>query len=45
MANNNGNGGTSIAMVIVHLFMCLITRGAWIIILLIWLIIKACSKK
>ena len=43
MADNNG--GTSGGMVIFHLFMCLITGGVWIGILLIWLIIKACSKK
>ena len=40
----NNNNGTSIAMVIFHLFMCLITGGVWIVILIIWLIIKACSS-
>lgn len=44
MTNNDG-GGTSGAAVIFHLFMCLITGGVWIGILIIWLIIKACSKK
>lgn len=42
MADNGG--GTNIGMVIFHLFMCLITGGVWIGILLIWIIIKACSK-
>lgn len=41
----NPDGGTSGGMVIFHLFMCLITGGVWIGILLIWLIIKACSGK
>ena len=40
-----GDSGISIGAVIFHLFMCLITGGAWIVILIAWLIIKACSKK
>lgn len=43
MANNDG--GIDGATVVLHLFLCLITGGAWIGILIVWLIIKACSKK
>lgn len=39
------NDGTSIGMVLFHLFMTVITGGAWIGILIIWLIIRACSGK
>lgn len=42
MANDNGTSG---AMVVFHIFMTIITGGVWIGILLIWIIIKACSGK
>ena len=42
MSNNNETDGCA---VVFHIFMTIITGGVWIPILIIWLIIKAASRK